>query len=118
LRAHHVYLTGSINEPGGNHQIEGGGCGLPILYRNSGCLPEYCEGFGIEFIESDVEPAIRSMLKQYSDYQARMIDFPHNAFRTSQNWLSLICELDSKRQEIIACRQRSIRHEIFNRVPW
>lgn len=118
LRAHHVYLTGSINEPGGNHQIEGGGCGLPILYRNSGCLPEYCEGFGIEFVESDVEPAIRSMLNLYFDYQARMIDFPHNSCRTSQNWLSLICELDSKREEIIACRRRSIRHEILNRVPW
>ena len=118
LRAHHVYLTGSINEPGGNHQIEGGGCGLPILYRNSGCLPEYCEGFGIEFMESNVEPAIRSMLKQYFEYQARMIDFPHNACRTSQNWLSLIRELDSKREEIIACRQRSTWHEILNRFRW
>ena len=29
LRQHHVYLTASRNEPGGNHQNEGAQCGLP-----------------------------------------------------------------------------------------
>ena len=33
LRSHHVYITGSKNEPGGNHQNEGALCGLPIIYR-------------------------------------------------------------------------------------
>jgi hypothetical protein len=41
LRSHHAYVTASINEPGGNHQNEGALCGLPLLYRRSGCLPEY-----------------------------------------------------------------------------
>ena len=33
LKKHHVYLTASINEPGGNHQNEAALCGLPLLYR-------------------------------------------------------------------------------------
>ena len=42
LKKHDAYLTASINEPGGNHQNEGALCGLPLIYRESGCLPEYC----------------------------------------------------------------------------
>ena len=53
LRGHHAYVTGSINEPGGNHQNEGALCGLPLLYRDSGCMPEYCSGFGVAFSGRD-----------------------------------------------------------------
>ena len=58
LKRHHVYVTGSINEPGGNHQNEAGACGLPLMYRRSGCLPEYCEGFGISFDEHDFDAVL------------------------------------------------------------
>ena len=43
LRKHDIYITGSKNEPSGNHHMEGALCGLPILYVNSGALPEYCQ---------------------------------------------------------------------------
>ena len=32
LKKHHVYVTGSINEPSGNHHIEAAQCGLPLMY--------------------------------------------------------------------------------------
>jgi hypothetical protein len=118
LRAHHVYVTGSINEPGGNHQIEGGACGLPLLYRNSGCMPEYCEGYGLMFEGDDIEPALRSMLSQYSMYQSRMVEFPHTARRTSQNWLSLFELLGPQREQLLLLRRRSLFHEAINRIPW
>ena len=35
LKNHHIYITASINEPSGNHHIEAGQCGLPILYIGS-----------------------------------------------------------------------------------
>ena len=35
LRSQDFYITGSINEPSGNHHIEAA-CGLPIMYINSG----------------------------------------------------------------------------------
>jgi len=118
LRTHHVYVTGSINEPGGNHQIEGGACGLPILYRNSGCMPEYCEGFGLEFESDNVEPALSTMLSSYSKYQPLMADFPHSAQRTTENWLTLFDVLDQQRKQLLALRRPSFFHEIFNRILW
>ena len=36
LSQNDIYLTGSINEPSGNHHIEAALCGLPVLYLNSG----------------------------------------------------------------------------------
>jgi hypothetical protein len=118
LRAHHVYVTGSINEPGGNHQIEGGACGLPLLYRNSGCMPEYCEGYGLMFEGDDIEQALRSMMNQYSKYQSRMAEFPHTAQRTSQNWLGLFELLDRQRERLLVLRRGSLFHEVINRIPW
>ena len=36
LSENDIYLTGSINEPSGNHHIEAALCGLPALYLQSG----------------------------------------------------------------------------------
>ena len=33
LKKHNLYITGSLNEPSGNHHIEAAQCGLPILYH-------------------------------------------------------------------------------------
>ena len=44
-----------MNEPGGNHQNEAINCGLPVLYKDSGCMKEYCDGFGICFDEINLE---------------------------------------------------------------
>ena len=49
LRENDIYLTASKNEVAGMHHIEGALCGLPIIYMKSGGIPEYCEGFGVEF---------------------------------------------------------------------
>ena len=37
----------SINEPSGNHHIEGAQCGLPLLFINSGGVAEYCKDYGL-----------------------------------------------------------------------
>ena len=118
LRAHHVYITGSINEPGGNHQIEGGLCGLPLLYRNSGCMPEYCDGFGIMFAGADFEPALERMLADYPGIAARMTEFPHTAARTATAWMDLFAKLDALRGERIAARaeKHSITAWLLNQV--
>ena len=33
IKKHHIYVTGSINEPSGNHHIEAVQCGLPVLFK-------------------------------------------------------------------------------------
>ena len=73
LRKHDIYLTASINEPAGMHHIEGALCGLPLLYRNSGALPEYCSEFGISFDEeNDFEEKLVKLSNNFEKYQSRM----------------------------------------------
>jgi glycosyltransferase involved in cell wall biosynthesis len=111
LCSHHAYVTASICEPGGNHQNEAGACGLPILYRNSGCLPEYCEGYGIQFEPDTFEQALEAMIAEYDRYCEQMKDWPHWASKTCSEYISLFEDLLSRRAQIVADRN------IFRR-PW
>ena len=54
LKKHDIYLTASLYEPGGIHQLEGMASGLPVIYRtNSGGIKETCNESGIEFNNMD-----------------------------------------------------------------
>ncbi len=106
LRSHHAYVTGSINEPGGNHQNEGALCGLPLLYRNSGCLPEYCEGFGIRYDgPADLEGALRNLITEYPELVQRMPSYPHTARKMTEEWLALFANLVARRDDLAAARR-------------
>lgn len=105
LRRHHVYLTASMNEPGANHQNEGANCGLPLIYRNSGCLPEYCEGFGIMFDdEGDFLDKLYLMRKRYSVFVDRMEDYPRTAARATHEYHRLFKSLLAQRDFILSVR--------------
>ena len=70
IKKHHIYLTASINEPGGMHHIEGALCGLPILYRKSGSLPEYCKNFGVCFDGTgDIINSLEIISKNYNRFK-------------------------------------------------
>lgn len=105
LRTHHAYVTASINEPGGNHQNESALCGLPLLYRRSGCLPEYCEGFGVSFDETDFETCLQQLIEKYDSLAAAMPAYPHTAERTCANYLNLFDELMKSRDQILSSRR-------------
>lgn len=104
LRGHHVYLTASQNEPGGNHQNEGACCGLPLLYRDSGCMPEYCAGFGLSFTAETFEQALDQMAATYDRWAARMPAYPHTAARTAAGYTALFEDLLTRREAIAATR--------------
>jgi hypothetical protein len=120
LRRHHAYLTASINEPGSNHQNEGALCGLPLVHRRSGCLPEYCEGFGEAFDgPGDVLDAVERMMAAYPAHAARIRAYPHTAGKTAAEWLALLERLVASRDEI-AARRRPWRDPLLflrNQVP-
>ena len=105
IRQHHVYLTASQNEPGANHQNEGASCGLPLLYRESGCLPEYCNGFGISFTEENFEEKLHEMLATYDYWVDRMENFCHMAERMCDNYCNLFMELLEQREEVLKRRR-------------
>lgn len=111
LSSHHAYVTASINEPAGMHHIEGAMCGLPLLYRRSGALPEYCDGFGISFDETDFEARLGQLIERYDTLAAAMPAYPHTAELTCTNYLTLFDKLITSRDKI-----RASRH--LWRNPW
>ncbi len=120
LSSHHAYVTGSINEPGGNHQNEGALCGLPLLYRQSGCLPEYCDGFGVPFTGvDDFEPALTRLIGDYPSLAARMKDYPHTAVRMTREWIALLEALLAERADLVGRRRlwRAPLTVLANQLP-
>jgi len=93
IKKHHIYLTASRHEPGGNHQNEGGNCGLPILYINSGCMPEYCEGYGIMYDPSDFFDRLEEIRTQYQLLRARALRYPHTSEKTGSEYFNLFKRL-------------------------
>lgn len=121
LRSHHVYVTASMNEPGGNHQNEGALCGLPLLYRNSGCLPEYCEGFGVSFDgPEDFETALATMTRDYPRLAGRMADYPHTAEKCTAAWTERFEDLIRRRADIVGNRRLWRRPDVLllNQIPF
>lgn len=92
LKRHHIYVTGSVNEPSGNHHIEAAQCGLPILYINSGGIPEYCEGFGIEFNEN-FEERLEDMINNYNYYKTKLAKYPRSSTKMCNEYYHLFEKL-------------------------
>ena len=106
LRSHHAYVTASINEPGGNHQNEGAMCGLPLLYRESGCMPEYCAGYGVSFSgPEDFTDALSQLVARYGAFADKMGSYPNTAARMTRAWIALLAELTDRREELLARRR-------------
>jgi len=121
LRENHVYVTGSINEPGGNHQNEGALCGLPLLYRNSGCMPEYCDGYGVMFDgPDDFEGALVRMMDGYESWRKRVAAYPCTTERTVQAYLELVQTLHHDRENLLQSRKiwRSPLAFLLNQFPF
>jgi len=120
LRTHHAYITGSINEPGGNHQNEGALCGLPLIYRQSGCMPEYCEGYGLAIDgPQDLEGALDRLMIEYDGLARQVRAYPHTAEKMTWEWLALFDSLILSREEIISRRHlwRNPLTFAINQVP-
>lgn len=107
IRSHHVYLTASLNEPAGMHHIEGALCGLPLLYRESGALPEYCGGYGVSFTEKNFEEKLFEMMERYEDIMPKMRNYPYTSGRMCQAYYSLFLNLLDRKDEIIKSRSVS-----------
>jgi hypothetical protein len=101
LANHHAYLTASIGEPSGNHHIEGALTGMPILYRRSGGLPEYCAPYGIGFDgPNDFPEALDAFLKSYFVLKPKLADYPHTSTRMAAQFLELFDRLARQSSEI------------------
>ena len=85
---------------------EGACCGLPLLYRNSGALPEYCDGFGVEFDGiHDIEEKLTLIIDRYDEIQNKMHEYPNTSNNHTPEWVKLFELLYSKKKEISFCRK-------------
>lgn len=107
LRSNHIYVTGSINEPAGMHHIEGAMCGLPLLYRDSGALPEYCNGFGIMFEGvDDFKDKLKELIDKYDYYFDKMKQYPFNSGLMCRGYEEIFLDLLCKRDELKKSKKR------------
>ena len=113
LLSHDIYLTASQYEPAGMHHIEGAMCGLPLLYRESGALPEYCNGYGISFNETNFEQKLQEMIDDYDHWASRMRDYPNTAEKMCDDYHRLFLELIECRAEILKRRRWWCRPDLI-----
>lgn len=108
LSRHHVYLTASLNEPAGMHHVEGALCGLPLLYRPSGALPEYCQGFGLPFDETTFERRLLDVRARYDELRTTMAGYPNDSDTMCRNYERLFHDLLARRDEYLERRRRGV----------
>tara|TARA_B100000902_G_scaffold351716_1_gene361885 strand:+ start:2677 stop:3720 length:1044 start_codon:yes stop_codon:yes gene_type:complete len=89
IKKNHLYITGSINEPSGNHHIESSQCGLPVLYINSGGIPEYCKGYGVEFKYENLESKLEEIIQNYDIYVQALKSYPNDSEKMSKEFLQV-----------------------------
>ena len=105
IASHHIYLTASRNEPGGNHQNEGACSGLPILFIHSGCLPEYCHGYGVSFTPETFDEKLIEVIENYDYWASKMHDFPNTAKRMCDEYVTLFNNLTENRNSRLRGRR-------------
>jgi len=115
IKKHHVYLTGSLNEPSGNHHIEAAQCGLPILFLDSGGMPEYCDDFGIKYNTHNFEEKLNDMIKNYKTYEKKMKSYPFNSEIMCSEYENLFLKLYSSKERLSKNRQSPTIINIFEK---
>ncbi|OUW38377.1 MAG: hypothetical protein CBD44_01015 [Flavobacteriaceae bacterium TMED184] len=101
IKKNHLYITGSLNEPSGNHHIEASQCGLPVMYINSGGVEEYCKGFGVEYTNSNIEEKIHYVLNNYGMLSKKMSKYPFSSDLMSKDFLNLFLEMLEKKEILL-----------------
>ena len=88
-------------------KMKGMMCGLPILYRNSGCFPEYCNGYGISFDNvDDFENKLLKMMREYDHFRIKNKKLDRGQDKTINNYISLFQKLLKDRLTI--CKRRKL----------
>ena len=106
IQNNHAYITASINEPGGNHQNEAINCGLPTLYLESGCMDEYCRGFGLSYTKNKLFQKIEEMMNKQKKLRKKLLNYKYNSEFTCQEYYKLFKNLLKNKKNILNKRKK------------
>ena len=98
IKSHHLYVTAARNEPGGQHPVEAMQCGLPVLYLESGSLPEYCGPYGIAFTLANFEARLLTMRERYAELRDKALQCPYSGRQMAQQYEKIFLELVEERR--------------------
>ena len=51
-------------------------CGLPLLFIESGGIPEHCEGYGVSFNNENFKEKLYEITQNYDEFFNLMKDYP------------------------------------------
>lgn len=118
LRENHIYLTASLHDPGPNHVVEGAMCGLPLLYINSGALPEYCNGYGEMFNDrSGFEGALDKLVENYDVYSTKLQEYECSYEKVCSDYYETLSGLINNKDRYIQGRTGK-RGGLFSLKLW
>jgi hypothetical protein len=104
LKKNHVYITASINEPSGNHHIEAAQCSLPLLFIESGGIPEYCLNYGLMFNKSNFIKKLNEIYNNYDFYLEQILKYPFNSDKMCDEYLDLFTTLMNNKLGVLKAR--------------
>lgn len=111
IKKNHLYVTGSRNEPSGNHHIEAAQCSLPIMYIDSGGIPEYCQNFGIKFTKENFIEKLNEIYDSYNFFYKKMSNYPFSSERMCSDYLNLFVELLENKNHYLSSKNiKSLEH--------
>lgn len=86
-----IYITASINEPGGNHVVEALLSGLPVLYRvNGGGTKEMVNNCGMEFVDlNDFKSKLNQIIKSYAFYKKNLSNYNYTHKTMTEKYLEI-----------------------------
>lgn len=99
IKKNNIYLTASKNEPSGNHHIEAAQCGLPVLFKDSGGIPEYCEGYGVSF-DNNFEEGLLEITKNFELYKKSLKKYPHTSLTMCKEFDSTFLKVKNSKKHL------------------
>ena len=115
IKEHHLYITGSINEPSGNHHIEAAQCGLPILYIDSGGIPEYCDGYGEVFDDTNFKEKLEAIINNYDLHFENLKKYEKDSYKMCDEYFTLFTDLLERKNEILKIRDMKFNNSKISR---
>jgi len=114
LKKHDIYITASKNEPSGNHHMEAALCGLPILYIDSGALPEYCKEVGIEFNINNLQNKLEEIVTDYKALYKNTKSYKYDFQYSYEKYLEIFNYSISNKNYLVSLRKKQSKFIVLN----